>query len=365
MTRSLPACAVLFTALSLEAAPPVSLLDQYLYFDEGLEDYLVFVDGTTGEVRTVGGDADPFTYTYEVTGGATAKTTVRRAADRYDVWTLTWTGAGTGTFVREEYRDDELDDTDTGRFIETSGSTAPPSGLTDVRLEETIDGEDERLEFLTSNKGREFEPGDVDPFTYTYSATDPVTAYIVATYRAGDYDEFALTFESDTAGTYLLGRFRDGEFVKNKRGQFRLAPNTQTVDVLIGATSRSLRGQNFFNLTGRNQTTSVTLRSGRPKRLRTEIENDGSDDRLSARAARGSSKQRTRYYSVSPRRNITARLTAGGLAFGEVRHGARKPIEIEVRRKSRKRGKSSTWLQGRSDVRSGAADRAVYQVSFR
>lgn len=365
MPRFLTACALLFAALSLEAAPPESVLDQYLYFDEGLDDYLVFVDGTNGEVRNVGGDADPFTYTYEVTGGTTAKTTVTRAAGRYDVWTLTWTGAGTGTFVREEYRDDELDDTDTGRFVETSGSTAPPSGLTDVRIEETIDGEDERHEFLTSTKGREFKPGDVDPFTYTYSVTDPVTAYIIATYRAGDYDEFALTFESDTGGTCLFGRFRDGEFVKNKRGQFRLAPNTQTVDALIGATSRTLRGQNFFNLTGRNQTAGLRLPNTRPKRLRAEIENDGSDDRLSARAARGSNKLRTRYFSVSPRRNITSRITAGGLALGEVRHGARKPIEIEVRRKGRKRGKSSAWVQGRSDLRSGAADRAVYQVNFR
>ena len=162
MIRVLTVFALLIGALPLKAETPASLVGQFLYFDEGLEDYLVFLDGSGGEERDIGGDVDPFTYTYDVTGATTAKVTVTFAVGRYDVWTLTWTGTGAGTFVREEFRNAALDDTDTGGFEESGGNAAPPTGLAGIRLEETIDGEDERFEFLTDTKGREFEPGDAD-----------------------------------------------------------------------------------------------------------------------------------------------------------------------------------------------------------
>lgn len=45
------------------AAPPTDLLGQFLYFEEGPDDFLLFDDATTGEERDLLGDIDPFTYT--------------------------------------------------------------------------------------------------------------------------------------------------------------------------------------------------------------------------------------------------------------------------------------------------------------
>jgi hypothetical protein len=363
MIRVLTVFALLLGAWPLKAETPASLVGQFLYFDEGLEDYLVFLDGSGGEERDIGGDVDPFTYTYDVTGATTAKVTVTFAVGRYDVWTLTWTGTGAGTFVREEFRNAALDDTDTGGFEESGGNAAPPTGLAGIRLEETIDGEDERFEFLTDTKGREFEPGDADPFTYVHENHDATTIRVVATYGPEDFDEVFLTFESETGGTFLLGRFRDREFVKDKRGQFRLELNTQTVDLLIHDDKGGMRGGDFFNLDGIRQTIKTRLPDDRPRRLRGEIENDGDDDSITARASRGSRKLSTRVFSVNPRRNITATATAGGTRLGEIGHDTSERIEIELRRKGRGRVNRKGWLQGTSDAIPGAADRVYYEIA--
>ncbi len=363
MLRPFIVCCSLAGFLPLQGADaPDDVVGRFLYFEEGLEDYLVFLDESTGEERDINGDVDPMTYTYSITGPQTAEIVVTRDVDRYDEWTITWTGPGTGTFVREEFRDSNLEDTDTGGFVESSGSSIPPVDLVGVRLEEAIEGEDERFEFLTDTEGREFEPGDIDPFTYTYSLLDPVTALIVATYGTGRYDDLALTFETETTGTYLLGRVRDGNLVKEKRGQFRLDLNTQTVDLLIGDDKGGLRGQNFFNLNGTSQTVKTRLSDDRAERLRGEIENDGDDDTISARASRGSRKVKTRVFSLNPRRNVTASVTGPGASLGEVGHNASERFEIEVRRKGRGRGKGTGWLQGSSDGIPGAADRVYYNI---
>jgi hypothetical protein len=171
--RILPLALISLVPFTLQAAPPADLLGQYLYFEEGPDDFLIFTNTTMGEERDVIGDIDAFTYTLTSTGPSSATLVVTYDVGEYDEWDLTWDGAGTGTFTREEYKDAELEDADTGRFVESGGTTSPPANFTGVRLEEAVELEDERFEFLTDTNGREFEPGDVDPFTYVYTPSMP------------------------------------------------------------------------------------------------------------------------------------------------------------------------------------------------
>lgn len=78
-------------------------------------DILTFNTGTAG-VETGDSDATAFTYTYEKTGETTARLVIRFKEDKWDEYLLTYTGAGSGTFVRREFDDGSLDDTDTGTF---------------------------------------------------------------------------------------------------------------------------------------------------------------------------------------------------------------------------------------------------------
>lgn len=346
--------------LVLKAELPSDLVGQFLYFEEGAEDYLVFDDATTGEERYLAGGVEPFTYTYEITGPATAIVVVTYDVDEYDRWSLTWDGPGTGTFVVEEYDDGILDDTDTGRFVESSGTASPPSNLSGSRLEEAPELEDERFEFLTPTEGREFEPGDIDPFTYAYTPVDAANASIVASFGRGRVDELSLAFETPNTGIYVMDRLESGILEDRQRGRFLLDLNSQTVDVLIGGAPRRLKGDNFFNLSGRNQTETKRIASGRPIRFLSEIENDGDDDEITARASRTSRRFKVRYYTKTPRRNVSAQLLGRGVSLGELEHDESETLEIEARRRGRGRGRTAGWVQGRSDAVAGAQDRARF-----
>lgn len=347
---------------TLHAAPPADLLGQYLYFEEGPDDFLIFDDATTGEKRDLSGDIDPFTYTFTPTGPTTATVVVTYDVGEYDEWTLTWDSAGGGTFTREEYKDSNLEDTDTGRFTESGGTTAPPGGFSGIRLEEAVELEDERFEFLTDTEGREFEPGDVDPFTYVYTPVDATTATIVATFKVDRWDDLTLTFESDTTGTYVLDRNDDGVLKDQKRGSFRLDLNRQTIDVSIGDDSGPLKGDDFFNSSGSSQTEVVRLKGERPVKIRSEIENDGDDDSVAARASRGSRKFDTQYFTANPRRNVTAKISGKGITVGELGHDERETLEIEARKKGKGRGRSSGWVEGASNEIAGAKDKAHFDL---
>ena len=347
---------------SLQAAPPSDLLGKYLYFEEeGPEDYLIFDDATTGEKRDLVGGIDGFGYTFVPTGPTTATVVVTYDVGEYDEWNLTWDGAGTGTFTRDEYKDSALEDTDMGRFVESGGTTAPPAGFSGIRLEETVE-QNERFEFLTETEGREFEPGDVDPFTYVYDAVDATTATIVATYKPGRRDELTLTFVSETTGTYLLDRHDDNLLKDQKSGDFRLDLNQQVIDVVIGDDNGPLVGDDFFNQTGRNQTETVLLTGNGLVKIRSEIENDGADDSVNARASRSSKMFETSYYTSKPRRNVTAKISGSGLSLGDIGHDEREVIDIEVRKKGKGRGRSIGWIQGRSSEVAGAKDKGRFNL---
>jgi hypothetical protein len=347
---------------SLQAAPPSNLLGKYLYFvEEGPEDYLIFDDATTGEKRVLVGGIDGFGYTFTPTGPTTATVVVTYPNGDYDEWNLTWDGAGTGTFTRDEYEDTALKDADMGRFVESGGSTAPPAGFSGIRLEETVE-QNERFEFLTETEGREFEPGDVDPFTYVYDAVDASTATIVATFKPDRWDDLTLTFETETTGTYVLNRHDDNLLKDQKSGDFRLDLNQQVIDVVIGDDNGPLVGDDFFNQTGLNQTETVLLTGKGRVKIRSEIENDGADDSVKTRASRSSKKFETRYYTSKPRENVTAKISGSGLSLGDIGHDEREVINIEVRKKGKGRGRSIGWIEGRSSEVAGAEDKVRFRL---
>lgn len=340
------------------SAPPEELTGQFLYFEEGPDDFLNFLDGTNGEERDLAGDIDPFTYTYTISGPNTATLVATYDAidGDFDEWDLTWTANGTGTFVRREFRNNVLEDTDTGGFQENSGVDFPPSDLTGVRLEEVAEPEAERFEFLTDTVGREFEPGDVDPFTYVYAETGAATANLVATFKSDRWDDIDLSFESETAGTFVRQRFDDNVLKDEKRGDFRLARNTNTADLAIGKLPGRLIGDDFYNASGARQTVRVVTRRGGGERFQAEVENDGDDDVLRARSSRGSRKFDVDYFVAGSRKNVTGAITRGrGISTGSLSHDDRLRLAITARPR-RQRGSLNLILRGSSSTNPGARD---------
>jgi len=79
-------------------------------------DVLTFNSATAG-VETGDDDPSSFTYTFTNTGTSTATLVVRFKSDRWDEYDLTYVGSNGGRFVRREFDDGELKDTDTGTFV--------------------------------------------------------------------------------------------------------------------------------------------------------------------------------------------------------------------------------------------------------
>lgn len=251
----------------------------------------------------------------------------------------------------------------TGLFQENTGDEFPPADLVGSRLEEAVETEDERFEFLTDTAGREFEPGDVDPFTYTYSVTGADTANVVAAFKPGRWDDLDLFFESATGGTYVLERYDDNLLKDEKRGQFRLARNTNVVDLAVGESVTSLVGDNFFNASGVRQTIGITTRKDKGSTtVLASVENDGDDDSFKIRASKGNRKFDVRFFTANPHRNVTSKIARGrGLPIENLDHGEKINILIQARPK-RPRGNTTLRLRGSSDSVRGAVDQARVKI---
>ncbi|MCB1234701.1 MAG: hypothetical protein KDM91_06490 [Verrucomicrobiae bacterium] len=200
-----------------------------------LEDHIEFTSATAGRtIDPVDSDIDDFDYTYTPTGANTAEVILQFKPDKWDEYTLTFDGAGGGTFVLREFDKNALKDTDTGDFTENSGAGGLPASLNGVTIEtfEAVEIETpERLDFLTGTRGREVEPGDVDPFVYTYQVTGADTASAVLTFKTNiKWDEYDFTFLTDTSGTYVQRRFDKRVLKDTKTGTFTVAENTDILD---------------------------------------------------------------------------------------------------------------------------------------
>jgi hypothetical protein len=115
---------------SVPVEPPASLTGLVYWFQTGLTpDRLEFTTDTTGvefEDNPRPNDDDPnkpFTYSYRVLSADTASLVVNLPNNRRDEYDLTFTTGAQGKFVRREFRNGVLDDTDRGTF---SPSSTPP-----------------------------------------------------------------------------------------------------------------------------------------------------------------------------------------------------------------------------------------------
>ncbi len=201
-----------------------------------LEDTLEFLTATTGREVDPEGDIDSFTYTYNVTGANTAEVRAQEKPDKWSDYTFTFDGSGGGTYVQRRFDDNEFKDQRSGDINEDSGAAGAPADLVGVTIElvEAAEVEEsERLDFLTGDRGREVEPGDVDPFAYTWQVTGASTADAVLTFKLNrKWDEYTFTFTSDTGGTFTVDRFDKGRFKDTKTGTFTLAENAEILDPL-------------------------------------------------------------------------------------------------------------------------------------
>jgi hypothetical protein len=236
-------------------AEPLTGLAGVIYqFQSGEHpDRLEFKDATTG--LEIGDDVDDdepnaFTYTYAVTGTNTATIVVTFKPGRHDDYELSFTSGGRGTFVRREFRNGTVKDTDNGAFStvtgpstpggngnddnggntggnggNTGGNTNPGTAPAGPSLEgivyRMVTGEDpDVLTFTNATAG--VETGDDDPssFTYTFTNTGTSTARLVVRFKPDRWDEYDLTFVGANGGTFVRREYDDNELKDTDSGTF-------------------------------------------------------------------------------------------------------------------------------------------------
>jgi hypothetical protein len=218
-------------------------------------DLMQFTSETEGV--DLGVNPDPFTYILTRTGPDTIKIETKRAGatDRRDVYTLVFTVAAAGTWVRDEFRGSELKDRDVGVFTVVNGTpgggtppggnppgtgtppaapTEVPAALAGLAYLFQSSGQPDRLEFTSATSGTEFsdDVNDDEPnqFTYTYAMSNPATASLVVTFKPDRWDEYTLVFTSPSQGTFVRREFKDGALDDTDSGAFSsviLSPITQ------------------------------------------------------------------------------------------------------------------------------------------
>lgn len=229
---------------SVPAEPPATLAGLVYLFQSGLTpDRLEFTTDTAGvefEDNPRPNDDDPhkpFNYTYSLLTAETASLIVNLPNNRRDEYDLTFTSGAQGTFVRREFRDGVLDDTDRGTFSPSSmppvidpGTINPPStdqppsapvGFTYTMQSGAVP---ERLVFQTATAGVEFDDSAPSQFTYTYTATGENTVSLVLRFKPDKWDEYDLTFTSGTGGTFVRREFDKNVLKDTDSGPFTIAP---------------------------------------------------------------------------------------------------------------------------------------------
>jgi hypothetical protein len=97
--------------------PPVSPVGlTYTMLSGNVPERLSFADATSGVQLDDSAPSD-FTYTYSATGADTFSLVVQFKVDKWDEYDLTFTNGAHGTFVRRQFQDGVLKDTDNASFI--------------------------------------------------------------------------------------------------------------------------------------------------------------------------------------------------------------------------------------------------------
>lgn len=196
--------------------------------------------GTGVEVGDDVNDDEPnlFTYQFAASGANAASLVITRKPGRYDEYDLTFVSGAQGAFVRREFRDGVLRDTDHGSF--SSAGTVPvnppagtgtmPTGTLSGLAYVMSGGESvDRLVFATATTGTEIsdDVGDTEPnvFTYTYSVTGRSTAALVVRFKADRWDEYDLTFLDGNLGGFVRREFQKNSLKDTDTGIFSGSPS--------------------------------------------------------------------------------------------------------------------------------------------
>jgi hypothetical protein len=203
-------------------------------------DFIQFQTETAG-VRLGGGAPDPFAYTLTRTGADRVRLEIQRsgAPGRRDIYTFVFVSAGKGTWVRDEFRKSELKDRDVGAFSVVEGNIPgvenDPPGAPIIPIERPamLSGKafvfqsgstPDRLEFATDTAGiqtgDDVDDGELNRFTYVYSAGEHPTASLTVNFKADRWDEYTLTFASANQGSFVRREFKKGQLDDIDSGAF-------------------------------------------------------------------------------------------------------------------------------------------------
>lgn len=233
-------------------APPTALTGLVYYVLSGAQpDKLTFQTLTAGvemPIRTTSDETEnevspggnTFSYTYQVLTTNTASLIVNFGyygfggdKNEYD---LTYTDGPSGTFVRRIYRLGALYSTDQGAFspydvstnatsvtntppVSTNAPPANPSGLTYTIQSGKIP---ERLVFLTSATGIEYDDSAPSEFSFTYQATGTNTFGLVVQFKPDRWHEYDLVFDNGAQGTYTRRQYKNNALDRVDTGTFTL-----------------------------------------------------------------------------------------------------------------------------------------------
>lgn len=205
--------------------------------DDSDDDRLHFQSETEGVDE--GDDADPFTYVFSRVDLNTVTAELTYSNSRREILTFTFSAAGMGTWMREEYRNGRLKDRDVGSFTipgpagsgGTPTPTTPPGVPTEMPADLSglaylfqDDSTPDRLEFSAGGQGLEVgDDGDDDEpnrFTYSYAVTGTNTARLVVNFKPGKYDEYELTFAAGGRGNFVRREFSKDQLKDVDQGSF-------------------------------------------------------------------------------------------------------------------------------------------------
>ena len=205
----------------------------YLFQSGETPDRLDFSTAVTGlETGDDVEDDEPnaFTYTYALTGADTASLVVTFKAGKYDEYDLTFANGAQGTFVRREFKDGVLDDTDQGAFS-AGGSLPgggggnqgnPPTDPVVTGFTYTMQSGDipEQVAFQTATTGVQLDDSAPSSFIYTHAFTAPGVARLVVRFDTDKWDEYDLTYTGANAGTFVRREFRNSVLNDTDTGSF-------------------------------------------------------------------------------------------------------------------------------------------------
>lgn len=185
-------------------------------------------------------ELNTFSYTHTLSASNTASIVVTFKPGRWDEYSLIYNSAARGTFIRREFKDNLLVDTDTGAFsaivLPNSGGNNPPGGdLGTMHTGNSLagftyamnDGSPTiiRLVVASATAGTQLDDSAPTQFTYTFSSTGANTASLVVQFKADKWDEYDLTFADGTnTGTFVRREFDKNALKDTDTGNFAGSP---------------------------------------------------------------------------------------------------------------------------------------------